>query len=83
MTNVTNMIVMMSNQEPLTITTHFSPLFESNCTVLSPQVLCPGRAWGGIWEGMGGKEGTRRMVKKTSCRFLFPSPGAQLRGDDD
>ena len=76
MKNVTNVIVMMSNQEPLTITTHFSPLFESNCTVLSPQVLCPGRAYGG-------GDGVRRMVKKTSCRFLFPTPGAQLRGDDD
>ena len=77
MTNVTNMIVMMSNQEPLTITTHFSPLFESNCTVLSPQVLWGG---GGIWEGMGGD---KKNGEKTSCRFLFPTPGAQLRGDDD
>ena len=78
MTNVTNMIVMMSNQEPLTITTHFSPLFESNCTVLSPQVLCPGRAWGGgIWEGMGGdkKNGEEDLVS-----LLVSNPGRSTKG---
>ena len=73
MTNVTNMIVMMSNQEPLTITTHFSPLFESNCTVLSPQVLCPGRAWGGIWEDK--KNGEEDLVS-----LLVSNPGRSTKG---
>ena len=74
MTNVTNMIVMMSNQEPLTITTHFSPLFESNCTVLSPQVLWGG---GGIWEGMGGdkKNGEEDLVS-----LLVSNPGRSTKG---
>ena len=39
--------------------------------------------WEGMEGGMGGGWGIRRMVKKSSCRFLFPTPGAQLRGDDD
>ena len=74
MTNVTNVIVMMSNQEPLTITTHFSPLFESNCTVLSPQVLWGG---GGIWEGMGGdkKNGEEDLVS-----LLVSNPGRSTKG---
>ena len=74
MTNVTNMIVMMSNQEPLTITTHFSPLFESNCTVLSQQVLWGG---GGIWEGMGGdkKNGEEDLVS-----LLVSNPGRSTKG---
>ena len=77
MTNVTNVLVMMSNQEPLTITTHFSPLFESNCTVLSPQVLCPGRAWGGgIWEGLRYKKnGEEDLVS-----LLVSNPGRSTKG---
>ena len=74
MTHVTNVIAMMSNQEPLTITTHFSPLFESNCTVLSPQVLWGG---GGIWEGMGGdkKNGEEDLVS-----LLVSNPGRSTKG---
>ena len=79
MTNVTNVIVMMSNQEPLTITTHFSPLFESNCTVLSPQVLCPGRAWGGGRGAYGGlrdkKNGEEDLVS-----LLVSNPGRSTKG---
>ena len=76
MTNVTNVLVMMSNQEPLTITTHFSPLFESNCTVLSPQVLCPGRAWRGAWGGLRGKKnGEEDLVS-----LLVSNPGRSTKG---
>ena len=77
MTNVTNMIVMMSNQEPLTITTHFSPLFESNCTVLSPQVLCPGRAWGGHMGGHGG--GDKKNGEEDLVSLLVSNPGRSTK----
>ena len=80
MTNVTNMIVMMSNQEPLTITTHFSPLFESNCTVLSPQVLCPGRAWGGIWGAYGGQGGDKKNGEEDLVSLLVSIPGRSTKG---
>ena len=76
MTNVTNMIVMMSNQEPLTITTHFSPLFESNCTVLSPQVLCPGRAWG-AW---GGGLRDKKNGEEDLVSLLVSIPGRSTKG---
>ena len=79
MTNVTNMIVMMSNQEPLTITTHFSPLFESNCTVLSPQVLCPGRAWGAYGRA-GGARGDKKNGEEDLVSLLVSNPGRSTKG---
>ena len=56
-------MMMRSNQDGLiTITTHFSQRFESDCTVLSPS---------GFVKGQQGPVLIRRMLKKGGRHFLF------------
>ena len=62
------MMMMMSNEDGVTITTHFSQRFESDCTVLSPSGFVKGQ------QGPSGASAHKKNAEEGGASLLVSTP---------